>query len=326
MQGDVIGRRTRRHFAAALVVGLALACLLAPGGAGAKQPPKAHCGGPQAGSGGIDGLTGGPRADALAGGAARDSLDGGRGADCLSGGAGPDALSGGPGDDRLLAGSGDDQLLPGAGADRIRAGRGDDLVFARDGVAETVRCGPGRDLASADEDDVMRGCERVVLAAPEVRWYQLYMHLNAYGYSITAHNGWGSCDSSANKRKAACSGRSEEGNLPYNAGQEIRMEWEPSAYGGGQIATVKAPQTDSVLIGNTDPEWVWMHINAGWVGNWIDPNHGVIRTGVGGAPGTQGGPLQAFLGWHSYPSINFPPRKDGYSLDLRGWVKFIFIR
>lgn len=289
-------------------MGLVLALVqgLGAGGAVAKGPcPERHTGG---------------------GGGARDALDGGRGADCLDGGAGRDVLAGGAGGDRLIGGGGDDQLLPGGGRDRIAAGPGDDLVFARDGRAEVVDCGPGRDLVSVDAEDELRGCEQVRLATPEVSWFRFYMHANAYGYGAVGYREYGSCsgDSSA----ATCRGKSEEGHFPFSAGREILMDWVPSAYGGSEIVTIKAPQTDSILIGRADPAWAGpgLQITAGWVGQWIDPNHGVIRTGTTGAPGDQGGPLKANLSYHSFPNIPFvPPRASGYSLDLRGWLKFVFL-
>lgn len=298
---------TARHRLGGLVIlGLVLALVqgLGAGGAVAKGPcPERHTGG-----------------------ATRDGLDGGRGADCLDGGAGRDVLAGGAGGDRLIGGGGDDQLLPGGGRDRIAAGPGDDLIFARDGRAEPVDCGPGDDLVSADADDVLRGCEEVRLAAPEVSWLRFYMHANAYGYGAVGYREYGSCSGDASA--ATCRGKSEEGHYPFSAGQEIRMEWEPSAYGGAEIVTLRAPGTDSVLIGRADSRWSGpgLQITAGWVGQWIDPNHGVIRTGVGGAPGDQGGPLKANLSYHSFPNIPFvPPRASGYSLDLRGWLKFVFL-
>lgn len=261
-----------------------------------------------------------------AGTAESGSLQGGRGAQCLRGGPGRDVLAGGPGGDALLGGPGDDQILPGSGVDRVSAGPGDDLVFARDGKAETVGCGPGRDVVSADEDDVLRGCEEVSLAAPEISWIWFDMHANAYGYSAVGHRSDGYCR--GDKNNATCKGTSEQGVFPFSGGREVLMDWNTSAYGGSEIVMLKAPQTDSILVGRTDPGWsgAGLQITAAWVGQWIDPNHGVIRTGVGGAPETQGGPLRAYLSYHSFPGSLFtPPRESGYSLDLRGWLKFVFI-
>ena len=95
---------------------------------------------------------GGPRADRLRGTAAGERLLGRGGPDVLQGRGGDDCLVGGPGRDRLEGGSGRDVL---------KGGPGKDFIHAVDGVAETVRCGPGRDRVRADATDRLRGCERV---------------------------------------------------------------------------------------------------------------------------------------------------------------------
>jgi Tol biopolymer transport system component len=79
----------------------------------------------------IDGTA---RGDVLRGTGLRDLVHGFAGDDTIEGRAGDDALFGGPGADRLLA---------------------------RDGLRDSVDCGPGRDLAVVDRRDVVRGCERV---------------------------------------------------------------------------------------------------------------------------------------------------------------------
>jgi hemolysin type calcium-binding protein len=74
-------------------------------------------------------------------------------ADVLEGTTGPDVLCGAAGADRLT-GRG--------GPDVFRAGAGNDVLQARDGVADAVACGPGRDSVTADRRDrVNRDCERV---------------------------------------------------------------------------------------------------------------------------------------------------------------------
>jgi len=96
------------------------------------------------------------------GGRYSDALNGGRGNDTLKGLGGSDKLAGGPGNDRLLGGSGNDRLDGGAGRDVIDGGPGRDTTLARDGVADTIRCGAGRDTVFADRrDKVARDCERV---------------------------------------------------------------------------------------------------------------------------------------------------------------------
>ena len=71
---------------------------------------------------------------------------------------------------RVLAGSCEIDGTPAAdtivgthgAGDVIRAGAGDDVVHARDGAADRVDCGPGRDTVYADRLDRLRGCERVL--------------------------------------------------------------------------------------------------------------------------------------------------------------------
>jgi peptidoglycan/xylan/chitin deacetylase (PgdA/CDA1 family) len=83
-------------------------------------------------------------------------------ADSLFGGAGDDALYGRGGDDRLGGGWGTDTLSGGPGHDTLRGGPGDDLLVAADGAADTVDCGPGRDLARVDAlDRVAANCEEI---------------------------------------------------------------------------------------------------------------------------------------------------------------------
>lgn len=56
-----------------------------------------------------------------------------------------------------------DYIDPRAGRDRVSAGRGDDRVKAQDRFVDTIGCGPGWDLVTADLGDrVDRGCEVVV--------------------------------------------------------------------------------------------------------------------------------------------------------------------
>jgi hypothetical protein len=88
------------------------------------------------GTPGNDRLVGTPRADAIRGNGGRDLLLGRGGADYLNGGPGRDTMDGGPAADLLLA--------------------------AYDGSRDTVRCGPGADVANVDlVDTVARDCELV---------------------------------------------------------------------------------------------------------------------------------------------------------------------
>lgn len=99
--------------------------------------------------------------DRLYGRGGNDCLFGGDGNDLLDGGTGNDTLDGGRGNDTLIGGSGKDSLIGGAGRDVFFGGKGDDRIAARDGLAEVVRCGTGRDVAIVDRRDLVIGCETV---------------------------------------------------------------------------------------------------------------------------------------------------------------------
>ena len=71
-------------------------------------------------------------------------------------------IDGTPFPDRICGRAGADLIHPDDGNDAVAAGAGTDVVFARDGRADRVSCGPGRDLVFADRmDKVFRDCERV---------------------------------------------------------------------------------------------------------------------------------------------------------------------
>ena len=115
-------------------------------------------------AGGVAGdtINGGPGSDALSGGAGDDCLAGGSGRDRLNGGSGADTIAGGDGDDRVNGGDGDDVLRGDLGRDSVSGGKGNDTLDTRDGVRDTMLCGPGRDTVRADRRDrVGRDCERV---------------------------------------------------------------------------------------------------------------------------------------------------------------------
>lgn len=105
-------------------------------------------------------LAGTRGADVLTGTRYGDRLTGDHGDDTLTGGRGDDCLAGGPGDDRLSGGAGADRLDGGRGRDELSGGAGDDVIDARDGRAETVSCGAGKDTVRADKRDRLKGCER----------------------------------------------------------------------------------------------------------------------------------------------------------------------
>ena len=79
----------------------------------------------------------------------------------INGLGGNDRLFGRGGNDRLFGGPGNDLLDGGTGVDLFRGGTGNDIVRARDGKRETVDCGLGKDSATVDRIDVVRGCEKV---------------------------------------------------------------------------------------------------------------------------------------------------------------------
>jgi Ca2+-binding RTX toxin-like protein len=113
------------------------------------------------GLGGNDLLDGGPGDDNLDGSRGKDKLKGQKGNDVLTGGDGNDVLVGGPGKDKLNGGKGNDTLTGNGGKDSLVGGPGNDTINARDGVAELVKCGPGKDKVKADKKDRLSGCERV---------------------------------------------------------------------------------------------------------------------------------------------------------------------
>ena len=104
------------------------------------------------------------------------TLTGLGGDDRLRGGDGPDRVDGGAGDDSLDGGFGDDTIVGGPGRDMISADLaggdcgplwckhpyGNDRVEARDGEADSITCGAGRDVVVADAADVVApDCEDV---------------------------------------------------------------------------------------------------------------------------------------------------------------------
>lgn len=132
----------------------------------------------------LEHLVGGAGPDTIVGDEAANQIDGGFGNDTLSGRGGNDTLDGAPGDDQLNGESGDDSIEGGEGHDAVDGGSGMDALFgdnaeclfadcgtgndriqARDGVADTVGCGLGADVATVDGiDNVLpfpQACETV---------------------------------------------------------------------------------------------------------------------------------------------------------------------
>ena len=86
----------------------------------------------------------------LIGGEGDDHLNGGRAPDTLVGGPGKDVIHGAGQGDGLQGGRGDDRLEGGSGRDRLSGGKGQDRLLARDGHADRVNGGPGKDAAQVD--------------------------------------------------------------------------------------------------------------------------------------------------------------------------------
>ena len=65
--------------------------------------------------------------------------------------AGNDNLNGGPGDDLLFGDQKNDVLIGGPGEDFLSGEENDDRIFARDGEADQINCGPGVDRVQWDK-------------------------------------------------------------------------------------------------------------------------------------------------------------------------------
>src|SRR5918999_521632 len=99
--------------------------------------------------------------DRINAGGGHDDAYGGDSEDILRGGAGNDTLAPGPHDDVATGGTGQDRLFDNHGDDELRGGAHTDFLSARDGDRDIVDCGPGKDVAVGDDEDVYRDCERV---------------------------------------------------------------------------------------------------------------------------------------------------------------------
>jgi Ca2+-binding RTX toxin-like protein len=162
------------------------------------------------GGGGVDDLEGGDGDDTMDGGPGADLIAGGSGVDGASylangfqpitvaldaqpgdgepfegdnvqpdvenvaTGEGSDTLSGSDGANTMAAGGGEDYADGGAGPDVMQMGAGIDVVRARDGVADTVDCGPSSDFAIVDPSDIVApSCERLDKGSSKARFRQL---------------------------------------------------------------------------------------------------------------------------------------------------------
>lgn len=90
---------------------------------------------------------------------------GDRAADILKGSKRADQLRGKGGDDSLTGGAGNDRLYGGPGIDELSGGAGRDRLYAVDGEADTVNCGPGKDIAYIDPGDAAGGCETTLFVS-----------------------------------------------------------------------------------------------------------------------------------------------------------------
>jgi Ca2+-binding RTX toxin-like protein len=92
------------------------------------------------------------------GGLGNDVLKGGPRADILDGGTGNDTLNGDNGNDTLVGNAGDDTIVGGNGTDTIDAGLGKDNINTQDGQQDSINCGLGRDIVTADAGDTKKRC------------------------------------------------------------------------------------------------------------------------------------------------------------------------
>ncbi len=129
------------------------------GGGGNQGPAPGACANVKAGTGGNDLLTGTEAGDRLTGLKGRDRIFGLGGDDCLLGNKGPDRINGGTGADQIGGGNKRDRITGGPGRDTIKAGNARDVVKAKDGEADTIDCGGGRDRGKADPADRLIRCE-----------------------------------------------------------------------------------------------------------------------------------------------------------------------
>ena len=81
-------------------------------------------------------------------------------ADRLLGTYGDDTINGLAGNDRINGREGVDRLTGGSGKDTILGGPGNDSINAKDGTADVVNCGGGKDSVRRDAKDRVSGCEK----------------------------------------------------------------------------------------------------------------------------------------------------------------------
>jgi hypothetical protein len=129
------------------------------------------------GTDGADRIVGTVKGDIVVAGAGDDVIHAGDGEnqiwgqwgnDTILAGSGPDVVFAGSGDDVVRTGGGSDTINPGPGRDIVDAGRGNDHIIANDGRRDVIDCGAGDDEVRADRIDVVRHCEHVTIAPPNL--------------------------------------------------------------------------------------------------------------------------------------------------------------
>jgi Ca2+-binding RTX toxin-like protein len=111
----------------------------------------------------------------------RDAIRGLDGGDIIFGKSGNDTILGGGGTDYILLGAGKDTVDAGESTgtdvvfdddgrttttekpDRIFGGADNDSILSADGEKDSIDCGDGQDAAVADRNDVVTGCESVIV-------------------------------------------------------------------------------------------------------------------------------------------------------------------
>ena len=84
---------------------------------------------------------------------------GGEGNDVITGGPANDTIAGGAGADTIYGAGGDDRIAGGVGRDALFGEAGDDWLESRDGEADTVNGGDGRDSVPWDSFDTLTNYE-----------------------------------------------------------------------------------------------------------------------------------------------------------------------
>jgi Ca2+-binding RTX toxin-like protein len=119
---------------------------------------------------------GGPNDIALGGG--DDTIFGGTGPDLISVGGGDGTIHGSSVGDTISAGVGtqaDDTIVLGSGpsyrGSTVATGSGNDVIFAQNGVKDTISCQRGNGTTVfADRTDSVKGCAHVKFTAPTGDW------------------------------------------------------------------------------------------------------------------------------------------------------------